>query len=193
MAEGFYHYIKQSWKKPSEEFIKDLRNKMISWRAGDRITKLEKPTRLDRARILGYKAKKGFVVFRVVIKRGGRYRERPRAKRRSKRLNVKKMLKMSYQWVAECRVQKKYPNLEILNSYQLGKDGQFYFYEVITVDPLTPEIKSDPQINWICKPTNKNRAIRGLTSAAKKSRGLRTKSRNMKVRPSARSWNRRGR
>ena len=80
---------------------------------------------------------------------------------------------MNYQWIAEQRAVRKYRNLEILNSYLLGKDGVYYFYEVILVDPERPEIKNDPTISWITKPRNRGRAFRGLTSAAKKSRGLR--------------------
>ena len=100
---------------------------------------------------------------------------------------------MSYQWVAEQRVQKRHPNLEILNSYKLGKDGTHYFYEVIAVDPSRPEIKNDPTINWICKLENRNRSLRGLTSSARKSRGLRYRSHELKVRPSLRAWGRQGR
>ncbi len=192
-AHGMYHYISEAWKKPSEGFIEDLRNKTIGWRAGKRITKIEKPTRLDRARALGYKAKKGFVVFRVTVKRGGRQRIRPVSHRKGKRQSVKSILHMNYKWVAEQRVQNKYRNLEILNSYLLGKDGKYYFFEVIAVDPYMPEIKSDPTINWICKPENQGRAFRGLTSSAKKARGLRTKSHELKVRPSLRAWGRKGR
>ena len=99
---------------------------------------------------------------------------------------------MNYQWVAEQRAEKKYPNLEVLSSYMLGKDGQHYFYEVIMIDPDRAEIKNDPVYNWICKAENRNRAQRGLTSAAKKSRGLRSKSHNLKVRPSQRAWGRIG-
>jgi len=101
-------------------------------------------------------------------------------------------LKMSYRWVAEQRAEKRYPNLEVLNSYYLGKDGKHYFFEIILVDPNRPEIKNDPTINWICSPKNKTRAARGLTSAAKKSRGLRTKSRTLKTRPSGRAHRRTG-
>ena len=99
---------------------------------------------------------------------------------------------MSYQWVAEQRAQKKFPNLEVLNSYQIGKGGMHYFFEVILVDPERPEITNDSTINWICRKENRGRVYRGLTSAAKKSRGLRNKSRNLKVRPSLRAWNRLG-
>ena len=99
---------------------------------------------------------------------------------------------MSYQWVAEIRAERKFPNLEVLNSYLLGKDGKHYFYEVIMVDPEKPEIKNDQNLRWISMPQNRNRAQRGLTSAAKKSRGLRSKSPNLKVRPSLRAWQRTG-
>lgn len=191
-VKGFYDYMSQAWRNPSESDIADLRNKMIAWRAGNRITKLEKPTRLDKARRLGYKAKKGVLVYRVVIERGGRQKPRPTTKRRSKRFSVMKILKMSYQWVAEQRFQKEFRNLEVLNSYLIGKDGRHYFYEVIALDRNAPEIKADPQYNWINNSANQFRALRGLTSAAKKSRGLSTKRRNLKVRPSLRAWGRRG-
>jgi large subunit ribosomal protein L15e len=192
-VKGFYHYIKQAWKKPTAEHITEVRKKMIDWRASDRITKIEKPTRLDRARVLGYKAKQGIYVFRVTLERGGRAKARPTTKRRSKRFGVMKILRMNYQWVAEQRVQRKHMNLEVLSSYLLGQDGQHAFFEVIAVDPHAPQIKSDKTLNWICKPENRNRALRGLTSSARKSRGLRVHSRRLKVRPSLRAWNRQGR
>ena len=184
---GAYYYIKNSWKNPTPEKIIEIRKKMIDWRNGTRIQQVEKPTRLDRARNLGYKAKKGIIVYRAVVERGGRRKSRPATKRRSKRFNVRKILKMNYQWVAEQRVQKAHPNLEVLNSYKLAKDGKYYYFEVICVDPQMPEIKSDPNFKWLQNPSNRNRAIRGLTSAAKKARGLRKKSPNLKMRPSRRA------
>jgi large subunit ribosomal protein L15e len=189
MAQGLYHHLREAWKKPNREMI---HTNMIQWRASEAAVVIDKPTRLDRARALGYKAKVGFVVVRIRVKRGGRQRKRHKHGRKSRKQHVRKILKMNYQWVAEIRAARKYPTLEVLNSYPLGKDGKHYFYEVILVDPSRPEIKNDPVINWICKPTNRRRAERGLTSAAKKSRGLRTKSRNMKVRPSQRAWGRTG-
>ena len=165
-----YYHIRESWKKPD---AKVLRERMVAWRHSPVFTKLDKPLRLDRARALGYKDKKGFVIVRVRVIRGGHRRPRPNKGRRSKRLHTRKNLKMSYQWIAEQRVARKYRNLEVLNSYQVGKDGVHYFYEVILVDPQRPEIKNDKTINWISKPENRGRAFRGLTSTAKKSRGLR--------------------
>ncbi|HLC87350.1 MAG TPA: 50S ribosomal protein L15e [Candidatus Nanoarchaeia archaeon] len=189
MAKGFYHYLREAWKKPDKKI---LRERMTNWRKEPVDVKLDKPSRIDRARALGYKDKKGFVVIRIKVKRGGHKRPRPNKGRRSKRLHIRKNLKMSYKWIAESRVQRKYPNLNVLNSYLVGKDGMHYFYEVICVDPNRPEIKNDKDINWICKPENKKRPLRGLTSAAKKSRGLRKKSHEMKVRPSGRARGRKG-
>ena len=189
MTKGLYHYLREAWKKPDK---KTLRERMIEWRKSRVLTKVDKPLRLDRARALGYKDKKGFVIIRIRIKRGGHKRPRPNKGRRSKRLHTRKNLGMSYKWIAEQRVARKYPNLEILNSYQIGKDGQHYFYEVICVDIERPEIKNDKTINWICNPKNKKRPMRGLTSAAKKSRGLRNKHPTSKTRPSVRAGGRRG-
>ncbi|MFH1327123.1 MAG: 50S ribosomal protein L15e [archaeon] len=189
MSKGMYHYIKQAWKKPDTKRLREL---MISWRKEPVQIKVDKPLRLDRARNLGYKDKKGFVIIRVRLKRGGHKRPRPNKGRRSKRLHARKTLKMSYKWIAESRVQNKHKNLEILNSYMLGKDGISYFYEVICVDPSKPEIKSDRTMKWIAKPGNKKRVLRGLTSAGKKSRGLRIKHPTNKSRPSVRAGKRRG-
>ena len=190
MAKGMYHYLGERWKNPDREL---LHSRLIEWRRGESIVKVDKPLRLDRARALGYKAKKGIVVVRVKLLRGGRRRKRQGVKgRKSRKQSVRKILKMNYRWVAEIRAARKYKNLEVLNSYWIGKDGKYYFFEIIMVDPSRPEIKNDPVLKWIVSGANRKRAERGLTSAAKKSRGLRSKSHDMKVRPSLRAWDRRG-
>ncbi len=189
MTKGLYHYLREAWKKPDK---KTLRERMVEWRKSGVFTKVEKPLRVDRARALGYKNKKGFVVIRIRIKRGGHKRPRPNKGRRSKRLHTRKNLGMNYKWIAEQRVEKRFKNLVVLNSYNIGKDGKHYFYEVICVDPQRSEIKNDKKMNWITKKTNQKRTMRGLTSAAKKSRGLRNKSPTSKTRPSVRAGKRRG-
>ena len=189
MTKGMYHYIKQAWKKPDKE---TLRNRMVAWRRAPNYEKVDKPLRLDRARALGYKDKTGFVIVRTKIGRGGHKRKRPNKGRRSKRLHTRKNLRMNYKTIAEQRTARKFQNLEVLNSYLIGKDGIQYFYEIILVDPSRPEIKKDKRINWIVKGVNRKRPFRGLTSSGQKSRGLRKKSREMKVRPSLRARKRRG-
>ena len=190
MARGLSYYLRQAWKKPTKEM---LRERMISWRAGNAIVKVENPLRLDKARALGYKAKRGIIILRVRVMRGGRKRPRAGVKgRKSRKQTIRKVLKMNYKWVAEIRAARKYPTLEVLNSYDLGKDGKHGFYEVIMVDTSKPEIKSDRTLKWITSGKNSKRAERGLTSAARKSRGLRGKSPKKKVRPSLRAWHRQG-
>ena len=177
MAKGLNHYIKQAWKKPSKEI---LRPRMVEWRRSDAIVKVERPLRLDRARALGYRAKPGFIVVRVRLMRGGRRSPVKNHGRRSKRKTNLKILKMNYQGVAEQRVARRYNNMEVLNSYWIGQDGIYGFYEVILVDPCHPQIRSDQKINWVCDRANRGRAFRGLTSAGRKSRGLRAVGRNQK-------------
>lgn len=189
MTKGLYHYLGESWKNPDAAL---LRERMMQWRRENSIVKVERPLRIDKARMLGYSAKKGFVVARVRILRGGRKREKVNARRRTKRKTNRKTLKMNYRWIAELRAARRFSNLEVLNSYWIGKDGEHYFYEVILVDPERAEIINDRKINWICNKENRGRVFRGLTSAGKKARGLWSKSRNLKVRPSGRAWNRKG-
>jgi len=169
MAHGFYHYIKQAWKKPDAE---TLRKRMTEWRQENVISRVEKPLRLDKARALGYKAKKGFVIARVRVRRGGHARPRPNKGRRGKRMHTNKNLILNYRTIAEQRVAKKFRNLEVLNSYNIGKDGMNYFFEVILVDPQANEIKNDKTMKWISTGKHKKRVLRGLTSASHKSRGI---------------------
>ena len=82
MTKGLYHQLRQAWKKPDPKRLREL---MTEWRSQDAVVKIDKPTRLDRARTLGYKAKKGVIVARVRIIRGGRKKMRPKKGRRSKR------------------------------------------------------------------------------------------------------------
>lgn len=172
--------------------MKVLRERMISWRKENVVTRIDKPTRLDRARGLGYKAKKGFVIVRVRVLRGGRKRQKFMSGRRSKTMRRKKIVSKNYKWISEERANKKFKNLCVLNSYWLAKDGRHYWYEVILVDPCAPEIKSDKRMNWICKPKHRTRVYRGKTSAGRKSRGLRRKGKGAeKIRPSQRANKRR--
>ena len=176
MAKSVYAYIGELWKKPKKNPVmkKLLWQRRIEWRRDPVIKRIEKPTRLDRARSLGYKAKQGFVVVRTRVRTGSMRKRAIRAGRRPKRKGILKLkTAKSAQRIAEERVNRKYPNLEVLNSYFLTKDGRYKFYEVILVDPFHPVIMNDKNINWICRKNHKGRAYRGKTSAGRKGRGLR--------------------
>jgi large subunit ribosomal protein L15e len=186
---GITKYLREAWKKPD---VKTLRARMIEWRKGETIVKVAKPLRLDRARALGYKAKKGVVVVRVRLKRGGHKRSRPNKARRTKRLHIRKNLRLNYKEIAEQRVARKFTNMEVLNSYNIGKDGLHYFYEVILIDRASSEIKNDKQLGPVAR-APKKRSLRAITSTSRKARGLRNSPvKAPKVRPSLRANRRRG-
>lgn len=185
-----YKYIAKAWKKPEASFVKKLMwQRAIEWRKQPTIYRIERPTRLDRARQLGYKAKQGIVMARVRIRRGGLRKTRPKAGRRPKRMGVSKFKPAkSRRLIAEERTARKFPNLEVLNSYWVWEDGRFKWFEVIMADPSHPVIKSDKDISWICARAHHGRAFRGLTSAGKGIRGLRNRGYGAeKMRPSRRT------
>ncbi|MHA1370918.1 MAG: 50S ribosomal protein L15e [Promethearchaeota archaeon] len=184
---NMYSYLRDAWKRPDEGFVREENSKrMIKWRKQPTVTRVKKPLRINRARALGYKAKQGFIVVRVKVRRGTLRKSRPRSGRKPAGLGVNKITPgKNLRWIAEQRAQKRYPNLEVLNSYWVGEDGRKKYYEVILVDPYHPVIKNDKNINWICNTTHKGRVYRGLTSAGKKARGLRHKGIGAeKIRPS---------
>lgn len=192
---NLYGYVKQAWKNPAEGVVGETHwARLVEWRRGPAFARVEHPTRIDRARELGYRAKPGFVVVRARVRRGGRRRPRPMGGRHPKRRGLRKItMAKSIQRIAEERTAKHYPNLEVLNSYWIGEDGSHKYYEVILVDPQHPVIKNDPKINWICRPPHRRRVFRGLTSAGKKGRGLLYKGKGTeKVRPSIGSHGRLG-
>ncbi|MCI4456117.1 MAG: 50S ribosomal protein L15e [Sulfolobus sp.] len=179
MALSMYHYIEQTWQ--SKDWKKTvLRARLIQWRRDPVVTRVEKPTRLNRAREIGYKAKPGFVVARVRVRRGGLNKPRPNSGRRPKRMGVYGYSpSKGYRWIAEEKAARKFPNLEVLGSYYVGEDGLYKYYEVILVDPHNPNIANDPHYKWLLNPANRGRVFRGLTAAGKKARGL-LKSRGLK-------------
>lgn len=186
-GKGMYHYIADAWKNPDNSYVKELnKQRRIQWRREENFCRIERPTRLDRARSLGYKAKQGYVIVRGRVRKGTFQKRTIRSGRRAKRKGITKItVGKSLQRIAEERAQKRFPNLEVLNSYWVGRDGQQEWFEIILVDPHHPVIKSDPKINWISGGSHKNRVYRGKTSAGTRGRGLYHKGKGAeKLRPS---------
>ena len=185
---GTYQAIRKLWQQPRENLGELYRDRIYQWRREEVITSIERPTRLDRARSLGYKSKKGVSLARIRVRRSARKREQRKGGRRSRTMRRKKIIGMSYQWIAEQKAQRKYTNLEVLNSYYVGEDGEYMWYEIILIDPLRSEIKADKNLNWICYRKHTHRVLRGLTSAGQRSRGLHSKGFGTeKIRPSRRA------
>jgi large subunit ribosomal protein L15e len=151
------------------------RERLLKWRKEPSTVRIERPTRIDRARSLGYRAKQGFIIVRQKVLRGGHVRDTNIGGRRPKHSRLRMVLDKNYKQIAEERANKKYPNCEVLNSYEVARDGKHYWYEVILVDKANPAIVKDKTINWIISKKHKGRVYRGLTSAGRKSRGLRYK------------------
>jgi large subunit ribosomal protein L15e len=178
---GIYKYIRNTWKKPKTNPF--WQERLILWRRQPVTVRIERPTRLDRARSLGYRAKQGIIIVRQRVIRGGHKRPQIKGGRTSKNQRQRMALRMNYQTIAEQRAAKKYKNCEVLNSYEVAKDGQHYWYEIILVDRAHPSSLKDKQLRQIAK--QKGRVFRGKTSASLKSRGLRKKGKGVeKLRPS---------
>src|SRR3989344_4009694 len=151
---GVYQHIREAWKKPQTNMPELWKERLIAWRKEPVTVKLERPTRIDRARSLGYKAKQGYVVVRQRVIRGGHTRPQIKSGRRPRNYGTRLSLRKNYQQICEERAQKKFRNLVVLNSYWVAEDGKNYWYEVVMVDPNHPVIKADDQINWVCDRSN---------------------------------------
>ena len=137
----------QVWLKMLKENPMELRQRAVIWRNENAVTRVEKPSRIARARRLGYKAKQGIIVIRMRVGTGGMRKQRPRGGRRPKHLGVTKIkADVSMKQVAERRVLERYPNMKLLGSYFLYKDGMHYWFEVILADPSHPRIAKDKEI-----------------------------------------------
>lgn len=191
---GIYKYVQKAWKKPQKNMPELWRKRLLKWRREPSTIRIDKPTRIDRARSLGYKAKQGIFVVRQRVLRGGHRRPNPftRKGRRPKHQRLKMVLAKNYKSIAEERTADKYPNCEVLNSYWVAQDGKHYWYEIILVDKAHPVMLADKNKKWIAEKQHKRRVYRGLTSSARKSRSLRNKGKGAeKARPSARAKSRR--
>mmetsp|Transcript_5175 Transcript_5175/g.7778 ORF Transcript_5175/g.7778 Transcript_5175/m.7778 type:complete len:206 (-) Transcript_5175:101-718(-) len=176
---GCYKYVHELWRKKQSDVLRFLlRIRAWEYRQQNRVYRCPKPTRVDKAHRLGYKRKQGFRCYRVAIRRGGRKRPNYKGivygKPTNQGINQLKNVR-SLQAIAEQRAGRKCENMRILNSYWINQDATFKYYEVILVDPQHSAIRNDPRMNWICNPVMKHRECRGLTSAGRKSRGLRNK------------------
>jgi large subunit ribosomal protein L15e len=189
---GMYKYVREAWKKPKENLKEFWMDRMVLWRKQPSTLRIKRPTRIDRARSLGYKAKEGIIVIRQRVKRGARMKPKPAGGRRPKRFGKSYVLRKNYQLIAEERANKKFINCEVLNSYHVAEDGMHKWFEVILVDTSNPSIKADKNLRWMASKKHTGRAYRGLTSAGRKVRGLRHKGKGAeKARPSRRANKRR--
>nr|POE46251.1 60s ribosomal protein l15 [Quercus suber] len=171
---GAHKYLEELAKKKQSDVMRFLlRVRCWELRQLNVIHRASRPSRPDKARRLGYKAKQGYVVYRVRVRRGGRKRPVPKGATYGKPTNqgVNQLkYQRSLKSTAEERVGRRCANLRVLNSYWINQDSTYKYYEVILVDPQHKAIRRDPRINWIVNPVHKHRESRGLTATGKKSR-----------------------
>ena len=173
---GASKYLEELWRKKQSDAMRYvLRIRSWEYRQLPKICRVSHATRPDKARRLGMKAKQGYVVYRVAVRRG-----------EDKRLNPKGIVygnpkhqgivglknQRTLHSIAECRVSRVCENLRVLNSYWVNQDATYKYYEVILVDPAHNAIRNDPTINWIVNPVMKHRECRGLTAAGRHARGM---------------------
>jgi len=194
MSKNMYSQVREQWKQPDTSYQSPQQQRMIQWRREKNYIRIQKPTRIDRARSLGYKAKQGYIISRARVRRGSLRKRTIKGGRVPSKKGITKItMAKSTQRIAEERASKHFPNLEVLNSYWVGADGRHHFYEIILVDPNHPSIKKDAHIKWISKPKNKRRVQRGKTSAGQRGRGLHKKGKGAeKIRPSIRAHDNKG-
>ena len=174
---GAYKYVNELWRKKQSDVMRFLfRVRAWEYRQLPKLWRCSQPSRPEKAHRLGYKAKQGFVVYRVAVRRGGRKRPNGKGivygKPKNHGINELKFAR-NLRSVAEERVGRRRGNLRVLNSYWVNQDATYKYYEVILVDPEHAAIRRDPRIQWITKPVHKHRELRGLTSAGRQGRGLR--------------------
>ncbi|CAK9080948.1 60S ribosomal protein L15 [Durusdinium trenchii] len=193
---GAYKYLEEMWRKKQSDVMRFLA-RMRNWefRQLPAVHRCSRPTRPDKARKVGYKAKQGYCIYRVRVKRGDRKKRVAKGivygKPVNQGINKWKAVR-NLRSIAEERVGRKCGSLRVLNSYWVAQDAMHKWYEVVMVDPFHNAIRNDPRINWICKPVMKHRELRGVTAAGRKARGLLKKGkRATKLRPSARAVYRR--
>ena len=66
-------YMEELWKRKQSDVLRFLlRVRCWEFRQLPGIVRLTGPSRPDKARRMGYKAKQGYVIYRVRVRRGGR-------------------------------------------------------------------------------------------------------------------------
>ena len=162
---GAYKYIQETMQREYAAKDRLYKSKTRLWRSGPVMERVERPSNLPRARRLGYQAKQGYAIVRVRIEKGRRRRVKPMGGRKPRHNYRYVQPDTSHQAIAEKRVNRDYMNMEVLNSYWVGEDGNYKYFEVILADPSRKTVTATSA-------KRRGRAFKGLTSSGKKARGL---------------------
>lgn len=140
-----YLIIDKNFMQMNAERRREL---LVKLRQQKTVERVEKPLRLRRARAIGYKAKPGYIVVQVKVRRGPLHRTRPKRGHKPRKMGyAKRTPGKSLLRIAEERAARKFKNLVVLGAYYLIEDGKNVWFEVIMVDPHHPVPASDFQKN----------------------------------------------
>jgi len=122
---GAYKYLQELWRKKQTDTIRFLlRVRCWEYRQLPVIHRASKPSRPDKARNLGYKAKQGYVIYRVRVRRGSRKKQVSKGinfgKPRNCGINQHKW-RRNLRSKAEERVGRACGGLRVLNSYWIAQ------------------------------------------------------------------------
>jgi large subunit ribosomal protein L15e len=165
---GAYKHIAANFQQEYKDRNDYLKSKLIQWRSEPSILRINKPTNIARAHTLGYKAKPGVIVARIRIRKGLRKREKGRKGRKPSKAGRFFAHGKSFQAMAEERAARKFINCEVLNSYYVGEDGSYKFFEAILLDREHNSIKNDKLYGQVLM--SNDRSFRGLTHAGREHR-----------------------
>ena len=140
LGTGAYKYLEELWKKKQCDVLRFLlRVRCWEYRQLPSIHRAPRPTRPDKARRLGYKAKQGFVIYRVRVRRGSR--KRPVSKgiiygKPSQQGVTQLKFARSLRSVAEERAGRAAGNLRVLNSYWVNQVCSLFSNRMIHSSPF---------------------------------------------------------
>merc|ERR1712184_7929 len=119
---GAYKYLRELWNRKQSDVMRFLL-RVRAWELRQLPTthRASRPTRPDKARRLGYKAKQGYVIYRVRVRRGGRKRPVQKGCVYGKPRNSGRLRKIkkprTHKSIGEERVGRKCSNMRVLTSY----------------------------------------------------------------------------
>ncbi|CAL5083003.1 unnamed protein product [Urochloa decumbens] len=146
---GAYKYVSELWRRKQSDVMRFVqRVRCWEYRQQPAIVRLTRPTRPDKARRLGFKAKQGYVVYRVRVRRGGRKRPVPKGivYGKPKHQGITQLkFQRNKRSVAEERAGRKLGGLRVLNSYWVNEVLKFPGTKILSCEShclvVTPSLE----------------------------------------------------
>ncbi len=130
-----YKYIRQSFRTTMASKSRLYKERLVQWGKQGTVVRLEGPTNVPRARSLGYKATKEYLIARVRISKGKRARRRVDLGRKPGKNRKKVNPGVPLSQYAEGKARKNFTNLNVTGSYFIGQTGSDKYFEVILFNP----------------------------------------------------------